>query len=318
MSYLFLETASGLHSVHACAGTGEEFKTPVAGKYQIQCWGASGGDSKEDNVSSGWTKLVLGGRGGYCFGITTLHDDVYVFVGEKGVPHVGEGGTGKETFNGGGKQGYIYYNGSGGGGTDIRLKYASLWKNFESLKSRIIVAGGGGGAQHYMIGSPGGNGGGLIGDDGNSSCAEDTSHPVNRNITPPTGGTQTSGGNAGYTWETKAYSGGFGYGGNNEPTNDHGGGGGGGYYGGGGGAMRGGAVSSGAGGSSFISGYTGCNAISKNSTENNIVHTGQPNHYSGYVFSNAVMKAGNEVMPSPKGGTETGHTGNGYVIIHQL
>ena len=241
-----------------------------------------------------------------------------MYVGERGIPYIGNIGTGKGTFNGGGKQGCVYYNGSGGGASDIRLTYSLLWKNFESLKSRIIVAGGGGGAQHYLIGSPGGNGGGLIGDDGNSSCAEDTSHPVNINITPPTGGTQTSGGNAGYTWETKAYSGGFGYGGNNEPTNNHGGGGGGGYYGGGGGAMRGGAVSSGAGGSSFISGYTGCNAISESSTENNIVHTGQPNHYSGYVFSNAVMKAGNEVMPSPKGGTETGHTGNGYAIIHQL
>jgi len=27
------------------------------------------------------------------------------------------------------------------------------------------------------------------------------------------------------------------------------------------------------------------------------------------------MKAGNEVMPSPTGGTETGHSGNGYCKI---
>jgi hypothetical protein len=58
---------------------------------------------------------------------------------------------------------------------------------------------------------------------------------------------------------------------------------GGGYYGG-----KSGEVSS-AGGSSFISGYTGCNAISESSTENNIIHTGQPNHYSGCVFTNSVM-----------------------------
>jgi len=69
------------------------------------------------------------------------------------------------------------------------------------------------------------------------------------------------------------------------------------------------------GGSSFISGHTGCNAITSSSTSSNIVHTGQPNHYSGYVFTNTVMKAGNEVMPSPTGGTETGHSGNGYCKI---
>jgi len=90
-------------------------------------------------------------------------------------------------------------------------------------------------------------------------------------------------------------------------------GGGSGYYGGSAGNHAGGA-----GGSSFISGYPGCNAISANSTEDAIVHTGQPNHYSGYVFTNSVMKAGNETMPSPSGGTETGHTGNGYAIITQL
>ena len=243
-----------------------------------------------------------------------MHDDVYVFVGEKGVPHIGESGTGKETFNGGGKQGHIYYNGSGGGGTDIRLKYASLWKNFESLKSRIIVAGGGGGAQHYLLGSSGGNAGGLIGGDGNRSSDGWASH---LSLILPTGGTQTSGGKASYSRATTAYPGGFGYGGNNEPGDDHGGGGGGGYYGGGGGAMEAGAVTSGGGGSSFISGYPGCDAISASSTENNIIHTGQPNHYSGYVFTDVVMKAGNEVMPSPNGGVETGHTGSGFAIIQQ-
>ena len=35
----------------------------------------------------------------------------------------------------------------------------------------------------------------------------------------------------------------------------------------------------------------------------------------GKVFTNTVMKAGNESMPSPTGGTETGHSGNGYCKI---
>jgi hypothetical protein len=69
------------------------------------------------------------------------------------------------------------------------------------------------------------------------------------------------------------------------------------------------------GGSGFISGHTGCNAINQNSTSTKITHTGQPNHYSGYIFTNTVMKAGDESMPSPTGGTETGHSGNGNAKI---
>ena len=69
------------------------------------------------------------------------------------------------------------------------------------------------------------------------------------------------------------------------------------------------------GGSSFISGYSGCDAIAESSTEDNIIHTGQPNHYSGKVFTNPIMIAGNASMPKPKGGTETGHSGEGYAII---
>ena len=102
-----------------------------------------------------------------------------------------------------------------------------------------------------------------------------------------------------------------------------------GYFGGlsgGGGGYYGGNVSwditgsnsihaSASGGSSFISGYSGCDAIAESSTEDNIIHTGQPNHYSGKVFTNPIMIDGGSVMPSPTGSTETGHTGNGYCII---
>ena len=130
-----------------------------------------------------------------------------------------------------------------------------------------------------------------------------------------TGGTQTAGGydhgspGTSAKIPTGVYNkGGFGFGGGGENPSA---GGGSGYYGGGGSAH----VNSAGGGSSFISGHTGCNAISSSSTSTNIVHTGQPNHYSGYVFTNTVMKAGNESMPSPTGGTETGHIGNGYCKI---
>ena len=87
-------------------------------------------------------------------------------------------------------------------------------------------------------------------------------------------------------------------------------GGGGGYYAGGSGDHVGGS-----GGSSFISGYSGCDAISESSTEKAIVHTGQPNHYSGLVFTDTQMIDGAHVMPSPNGGSETGHSGDGACII---
>ena len=87
-------------------------------------------------------------------------------------------------------------------------------------------------------------------------------------------------------------------------------------------------VTSGAGGSSFISGYNGCDAISESSTSSNIVHTNQPNHYSGKVFTSGVMIDGagcnwstgvatncGANQPQPDGTMATGHTGNGYARI---
>ena len=71
----------------------------------------------------------------------------------------------------------------------------------------------------------------------------------------------------------------------------------------------------GGGGSSFISGHSGCKAITSSSTSTSITHSSSANHYSGKVFTNTVMKAGNESIPSPTGGTETGHSGNGYCKI---
>ena len=88
-----------------------------------------------------------------------------------------------------------------------------------------------------------------------------------------------------------------------------------GYYAGGQGNHGQNTVGVGATGSCFISGYTGCNAIKESSTETNIEHTGQPNHYSGKVFTNMQMVDGAHTMPSPSGGTETGHTGDGACII---
>ena len=254
------------------------------------------------------------GKGAYVSGQISLTgiSSIYIYVGQYGQLS----NSISCTWNGGGS-GY-HTNGSGystagGGATDIRLTNGD-WDNFNSLKSRIIVAGGGGGSCH---GGFGGYGGDIEGSKGvtyaeaNLPCSSYTGGDMSG-----LGGTQTSGGMAGgFNWNQgiAPTNGIFGTGG--DGCTSYGGGGGGGWYGGGGSGVQASSMGGGGGGSSFISGHTGCNAISSSSTSSKITHTGSPNHYSGKVFTNTVMKAGNESMPKPTGGTETGHSGNGYCII---
>ena len=291
----------------------QTFTAPINTSYKIECWGASGGNSYNDGYNPPtYTNTVYGGKGGYCSGWIALPHNisVYVYVGQSG-----EGINLTKTFNGGGKGGTVYDGKSGGGATDIRLT-SGIWSEFNSLKTRILVAAGGGGAQHYHNGSKGGYAGGLQGQDGFYS------HGISdETFAVPTGATQNSGGKGG-KGSGDGFDGAFGIGGNSVNVNGldsgqiDGSGGGGGYYGGGGASFnKFNVVVSGSGGSSFISGYIGCDAISESSTEDNIIHTGQPNHYSGYVFTNSVMIDGGSVMPSPSGGTEIGHEGNGYCVI---
>ena len=239
------------------------------------------------------------GCGAYSNGIISLSENYifYIYVGERGLNGFSPGAVNFDhvksgTFNGGG--GILHpnpdkNNSTGGGATDIRLTNGN-WNNFNSLKSRIMVAAGGG----SCISDPNGkksDAGGL------SSASFSNTYPSGY-TNAATGATQTSG-----------YKFGIGQDGGRAGA-------GGGYYGGCAIDLKGDIPGiRGAGGSSFISGHTGCNAINSSSTESKITHTGSPNHYSGKVFTNTVMKAGNEVMPSPSGGTETGHRGNGYCKI---
>ena len=278
----------------------------------MDCWGAEGGYSVE---------RTKGGKGGYVAGKITLTSNVifFIYVGQT-ANHSQAGG-----WNGGGNGTDADQTGYGGGGsTDIRTTSGN-WNSFNSLKTRILIAAGGAGSGDYE--DIGGDGGGLSGLEGKDKS---TWYVEGSNYYAATGGTQTTAGNSNATNQmitinnksidipsSGVNKGGFGYGGSNLANSQYGfrfggAGGGGGYY-GGGASTRG--HGGGGGGSSFISGHTGCNAISSTSTSTNIVHTGQPNHYSGYVFTNTVMKAGNESMPSPTGGTETGHSGNGYCKI---
>ena len=242
------------------------------GKYKIECAGAQGGTLNTANE---------GGKGGKTIGAlmldapTTLH----IYVGNAGTLSV-------VGWNGGGIAGGAGY--CGGGATDIRLT-GGTWDNIDSLRSRIMVAAGGGGASSGD--SSKGHGGGLT---GTNTSRRGTSG----------GGTQTFGG---FPSQGIATPGDFGEGGTSAIgyTSSGGGGGGAGYYGGAGGAndapnWNDNDDTAGAGGSSFISGHTGCNAI--NSTGD---HTGQPNHFSGMVFTETSMITGD-------------NPGNGYVIITPL
>ena len=290
-------------------GNSQTFSVPYSGNYKIELWGAQGGGDS------------TAGKGSYTTGNISLSSgiNIYVYVGEAGMSgnYKSDETITNETyptFNGGGAGGlaggpyfandtlYRYtYGSSGGGATDVRLAGGN-WDESNSLKTRIMVAAGSAGATATNnLDNGNGVAGGLTGYTGNTM----TAYPDNGGI----GATQNSGymfgkgqngGNGPQTGGT-----GFGY-----CHGHHGGGGG--YYGGFGGISTGGSCYriGGGGGSSFISGHTGCNAINSSGS-----HTGQPNHYSGYVFNNTEMIPGNLTMPNPAGGTMTGKSGNGYARI---
>mgnify|MGYP004465390719 CR=1 FL=1 len=231
----------------------------------------------------------LSSLGGYVKGNITLkrNQKLYVYVGEK--PEYISGMCYDNNPN-------SSFNGStqgnctgGGGATDVRLTSATNWYDFDGLKSRIIVAAGGGGIwyDNKTIGTAGG----LKGYDGGGE-----------------GGSQNKPGSP---------NGEFGISGSGGTTI-----GGGGYY---GGSI--GAATNAGGGSSFISGHNGCDAIKEESTDGNIIHTGQSIHYSNLYFTDTVMIDGNGYKWTTEKGEYTGmplhsdnsiitgNTGNGYARI---
>lgn len=257
--------------------------TLTPGRYKLECWGAEGG------IGNGGT----GGLGGYSKGelLVTQNLTLYMYIGSKGYSKV-------ETvvFNGGGlaEASSNYNSGSGGGATDISLKKDS-WDSTNHFYSRLIVAGGGGGgAGASGSGYNGAYGGGEVG--GGVSI----SHSAHDTVS---GGTQTTAGMSSAT-NTGLTGGSFGKGGTYQGGgNESGGGGGSGWYGGGAGSYG----TAGAGGSGYV--YTSSTA--KNYPSGCLLN-------SSYYLSNAQTIAGNQSFPSPTGGIETGHSGNGYVRITKL
>ena len=246
------------------------------GKYKFECWGARGNTYSSTHVA---------GNGAYTKGEIYLRTEktFYLFIGEQGKTFY------QNSFNGGGIGQF-----GGGGASDIRTKNGT-WDDFESLKSRIMVAAGGGGPDTSKRGGAGGTLVGLESEDGYGK-----------------GGTQISGG-------IGCGNGTFGQGGSYIASSTLGNGaGGGGYYGGGTSKICG--NFGGGGGSSFISGHSGCNAIKESSKDiDNIEPSNTPFHYSGLYFTNTLMIDGENEMPSPDGGFDKfGHADNGAIRIIYL
>ena len=254
------------------------------GQYQLECWGAQGGNGT-DNTSQ------PGGKGGYSKGIITLNKktNLYLYTGGQGLngtTYNSNGATTAGGFNGGGSATSINNRGSGGGGTDIRIAVDSLY-------ARVLVAGGGSGSSSYTS-SAGFAGGGISGKTYNN---QDSS---NGGSWYGGGGRQTQGSAANTVYTNYTTAGSFGQGGDyNSGSNTYfGSGGGGGWYGGGG------AIGVGGGGSGYV--YT-------SSTASNYPSGCLLN--SSYYLTDAQTIAGNSAFTSPTGTSEIGHAGNGYIRI---
>lgn len=276
--------------------------TLTPGRYKLECWGAQGGNSNQSNGTYG-----NGGKGGYSTGILNVSTNTTIYItvggqGQNGVFNTRTAGG----FNGGG-DGYGTNNsgvgGGGGGASDISLtspvfSHSSYFINnirdTNSLLSRIIVAGGGGSAGYDVSNNAanGGAGGGTTGQDG-----------LSNRVYHGTGGKQTTFGTGGSSEEPNRYSvqAKFGCGASASNSTDVAPGGGGGWYGGG---LH---CDSAGGGSGYV--YTPTTA--SNYPSGCLLN-------SAYYLSNAQTIAGNQSFPSPTGGTETGHSGNGYVRITKL
>ena len=297
---------------YPCENTSECSSISISlkkGLYTFELWGAEGGRGRELNNET--LRANSSGKGAYVSGNLYLKESsyFYLYIGGKG-----EDQTSKTSevaslggFNGGGKGGVDLLDqdglpesaGGGGGSTDIRLVNN---QSIFALKSRIMVAAGGGGGVSTVTplgeGMPGGKVEGF-------SNGENVFN-----------GTQTKGhfgfGQDGYSFDEE-----FG--------TAHGG-----SIGGCGSGYYGGYLAArddflqyklelgGSSGSSFASGCNGCNAVMYTNSDE-IIHSNQSVHYSGYKFNHINMKSGYEEMPIPfDSKTEIGHEGSGAIVITYL
>ena len=260
-------------------------------------WGAQGGNGRSWNYVT-YEVPNTGGRGGYSIGSKPLNKNnkLYLVVGGKGGSTSSPRGIADGGYNGGGKgstDGDKDNNegaAAGGGATHIATTTGTLHSLVSSKSSVLIVAGGGGGAAYLFPSDYGGVGAGGTWND------LVTGWNINQPLTALYGG--YGGGNSGQTTYSGITKGGgqtgsntyFGVGQDGVSTTDNTGG-----IGGCGGGYYGGTITSDNISALSVSGSGG----------------------SGYIggVNNGRVIAGNESMPSPTGGTETGHSGNGYCKI---
>lgn len=145
-------------------GKEQSFTAPYSGYYQMEVWGAAGGNDSR-----------RGGKGGYSTGTVYLSQDdkLYVYVGGEGLSEATGIGGG---WNGGGDAGISGWSGGGGGMTHISTTKNPVDNHAETKEKNqrgnnpywnpegtLMVAGGGGGGG-YTGGKPdqltGGYGGG--------------------------------------------------------------------------------------------------------------------------------------------------------------
>ena len=318
-------------------GAGRSFAIPATGTYRFECWGAQGGDITPKDPERIYAN---GGKGGYSAGTYTFSatPTIYVYVGQDG--YITGEVTPPTTFGGGGA-GRMDDNiaaSRGGGATDIRLAVATDadgWSGDNSLKTRLVIAGGGGGAcdwcQTQVCGGNGngGGGGGLNGCNGNYTYGTSTfnSSLVAAKGSASKGATQTAGGTKAVWNGTEASittpesdEGSYGFGGGGS-THYHCGGGGG-HYGGASGAAGSSIVSSAGGGSGFVSGASGCVAISGYWDSSD--HSQVRYNSVSYKFTNASLINGETSLPKSSGlykdtyessDKETCHSGHGFARI---
>lgn len=138
------------------------YRTPYAGNYRLEVWGAQGGGS----VANG-ALLAGDGYGGYAVGTIELDagKSLYINVGGKGTDGIilsdapgGYNGGGSGTSDGSDDEA----SGGGGGATHIAIVSGVLSTLQNNINDILIVAGGGGGKSFsYSAGSGGGYNGGI-------------------------------------------------------------------------------------------------------------------------------------------------------------
>ena len=281
------------------------------GTYQIELWGAQGGDGRYQNNQT--IRSDSGGKGAYVNGTIQFNGTVklYLYIGGKGEDQISKTEYSLGGFNGGGKGGkdlkddtskdnsYPESSAGGGGSTDLRLFQGN---DIESLKSRLIVAAAGGGAcstdnnnnkeEYDQFSFLGGFGGGVVGESITKfGFAGNQTHGIFGKGGNGTSSDVDNGGSSGGSGS--GYYGGY----TIEPDNNH-------SY-----------EFGGSGGSSFISGHPQCIAIADGDKES-LDHSADSIHWSKHFFTNTCMKTRlDQDFPSPYGGHEEGHSGNGCARI---